>query len=458
MEGSIGANFVVGFNSSVVSAIQDRTLARVFRDALFPRILFRAEADPEMWPANLGTNQTFSRSGTMRPSTRPLEANQDPTPLTYGIEQWEATAAQYGGSIDTHMPTSYVTIASLYLRNMHQLGLHSAQSVNRVVRDRLFNAYLAGNTVVSANVGGGVSVPVVSLSGFTRKQLNGRPAFVSPTNPLPILITTGGVTTAFNVVGFTSTFPNDEIHSGILTLDVAHAGLTARDIVRAVNRSRVIRSGGGESVDAISSGDQFTVANVRAAIAQLRRNNVPTHEDGTIHCHLDPDSMNQIFNDNEFQRLNQSLPDYIHYREMALGTFGGVTFYRNTESPVVATVDQDPQFGFTFAGELTNASGVEIHRPIFTGGGAIEEKYLDESKYISEAGINGKIGEFAVVNNGIQVMAERIRLILRAPQDRLQQQTSASWSHSGDWPVPTDSLNTTSPADYKRAVVVEHGI
>lgn len=457
MEGVLGANFVVGFNASVVSAIQDRTLARVFRDALYPRILYRAEADPELWLANLGTNQTFTRSGTMRPTTRPLTANADPTPATYGMEQWEAFAQQYGGSIDTHMPTSYTTLASLYLRNMHQLGLHAAQSLNRVVRDRIYNAYVAGNTVVAANVGGGTTFRVVSLDGFTRRQLNGRPTAVSPANPLPILITSGGVVLTRNVVGFTPDFPGDEIHGGVLTIDVAHAGLTARDIVRAVNRSRIIRSGGGESVDAISSGDLFTVENVRAAVAQLRKDNVPTHDDGTYHCHLDPDSENQIFSDNEFQRLNQSLPDYMHYRELALGTFGGVAFYRNTEAPVVATVDQDPNFGFTFAAELTNATGVEIHRPLFTGGGSIEEKYLDESKYISEAGVQGKIGEFAITNNGVQVMAERVRLVLRSPQDRLQQQTSASWSHSGDWAIPTDALNTTSPADYKRALVVEHG-
>lgn len=457
MEGVLGANFVVGFNASVVSAIQDRTLARVFRDALYPRILYRAEADPELWPANLGTNQTFTRSGTMRPSTRPLTANADPTPATYGMEQWEAFAQQYGGSIDTHMPTSYTTLASLYLRNMHQLGLHAAQSLNRVVRDRIYNAYVAGNTVVQANVGAGTTFRVVSLDGFTRRQLNGRPTAVSPANPLPILITSGGAVLTRNVVGFTPDFPGDEIHGGVLTIDVAHAGLTARDIVRAVNRSRIIRSGGGESVDAISNGDLFTVNDIRAAVAQLRKDNVPTHEDGTYHCHLDPDSENQIFSDNEFQRLNQSMPDYMHYRELALGTFGGVAFYRNTEAPVVATVDQDPNFGFTFAAELVNATGVEIHRPLFTGGGSVEEKYLDESKYISEAGVQGKIGEFAITNNGVQVMAERVRLVLRSPQDRLQQQTSASWSHSGDWAIPTDALNTTSPADYKRMVVVEHG-
>ena len=59
-----------------------------------------------------------------------------------------ATAQQFGRGIDTAMPTSYVTLASQYLRNMHQLGVHAGQSLNRTVRDKLFNCYVAGNTVV----------------------------------------------------------------------------------------------------------------------------------------------------------------------------------------------------------------------------------------------------------------------------------------------------------------------
>jgi hypothetical protein len=460
-ESTIGANFVVAFNPTLVSAIQDRTLVRVFRDALFPRLLYRGEASPEMWVVNLGNNQTFTRTGLIPPTTRPVQANQDPTPSGYDAEQWEATALQYGGTIDTHMPTSYVSLASLYLRNMHQLGLHAGQSLNRTVRDKVYNAYTAGNTVVRTTVGAGATFDAVSVNGLTRRLLNGRPQPVSPTNPLPVTIISGGVPANFNIIGVTPDVAGDEIHGGTVTLDAAHAGLTARDPVLAGNRSQVINAGGAVSIDGIAAGDQFTMADIRAAVAQMRRNNVPPHDDNMYHCHLDPDSESQVFGDNEFQRLNQSIPDYVHYREFALAQIAGVTFYRNTEAPLESTVDQNPQTGFTFAPELVNVPGagaaVSIHRPLFTGQGYIEEKYLDEGRYISDAGIQGKIGEFAVVNNGIQVMTERIRLILRAPQDRFQQQTSSTWSFSGDWPLPTDATNPTSTADFKRGVIVQHG-
>lgn len=442
------------FNAGVVSAIQDRTLQRTFRDPLFPRLLFRLEAVAELWPVNLGSNQTFTRTGLIAPTTRPISPNAEVPTVQYPIEQWEATAQQFGRAIDTHMPTSYVTLASQYLRNMHQLGVHAGQSINRVVRDKLYNCYVAGNTVVvAAGYGGGTALPVQNLAGFTRRLFNGRPTIVSATNPLAI--TVNGV--ANTVIGFTSNIAGDEIHSGTLTLSGAVGATAGRVAVLAVNRSQILYSGGGTRVDDVASTDQFRMADIRAQIAQLQFDNVPTHEDGTYHYHLDPISQSQIFGDNEFQRLNQSMPDYIHYRKFAIAFLLGATFYRNSECPTVATVSEDPTDGFTTAFETTNPAGVVLHRPIVTGQGAIEEKFLDESKYISEAGVQGKIGEFSVVNGGMQIMTERIRLILRAPLDRLQQTTSAAWSLSGDWPIPTDATATSSAAAYKRASVCVHG-
>jgi hypothetical protein len=447
----------VQFNPTVAASIQDRTLQRVFRDSLFPRLLFRMEAQAELWATNLGTNTTFTRTGLIKPTTRPISAGADPTPKTYQIEQWEATAQQWADAIDTSMPTSYVTLASQYLRNMHQLGLHAGQSLNRVVRDKGYNAYVAGNTVndVSAS-SAATTIHVANLVGFTRALFAGRPQLVSSTNPISISIP--AISYVGVVTGFTPDTAGDEIHGGTLTISPALASnLAARQAVLSATRSQVLYSGGGQSVDDVSSSSNFAVRDIRAAIAQLRFNNVPAHEDGLYHCHLDPTSESQVFQDNEFQRLNQSMPDYVHYRRFALAIFAGVVFYRNNEVPSALTCDTDPTTGNTHGFEVTNGSSVPLHRPIFTGQGWIEEKYLDESRYISEAGVMGKIGEFAVTNGGVQVMTERIRLILRAPQDRLQQLTSSAWSFSGDWAMPTDLLGPGSPAAFKRSVVVVHG-
>lgn len=460
MIGAQVTNYVVAANPTVLAAIQDRTLARVYEDAAFPNLMFRAEAEPEKWEANLGTNTTFTRTALMRPTTRPIVQNKEPTPKSFRVEQWEATAAQWGDTIDTHMLTSNVALESLHLRNVHQLGLHSGQSINRIVRDKVYNAYLAGHSVVSESAVAGVSLPVVSLNGFTRKLFNGRPAAVSSTNPLTITIVSGGVSSEHQVTGFVSDYEGDEIHGGVLTITPAHTGVVARDLVLASNRSELINSGGAVGIDGIGAADHLSVADIRAAIAKIRSANIPPHSDGKFHFHLGPISESQIYGDNEFQRLNQGMPDHAFYREFAIGSFLGTLFLRNTECPSLTTVDQDHETGFTFAGELVNVplagAPVEIHRPIITGQGYLEEKYIDESKFITEAGILGKIGEFAVTNAGISVMLERVRMILRSPIDRFQQQVSSSWTISGDWTLPTDSENPASTGDYCRAVVIQH--
>lgn len=460
----IGGNFVVALNPSMASAIQDRTLQRVFHDAFFPRLLWPSEAAPEQFMNNLGQTMTYTRTGTIAPTTRPTPANQDPTPSNYGAEQWEATALQYSGSSDTHMPTSNVSLASTYLRNMHTLGLHAGQSKGRIARDSLFNSYTAGTTHVSTTTGAGTSVPVRRLNGFTKKLLNGRPAAINnSTNPLDITIVIAGVPTAFQATGFAMS-EGDELFSGTLTVTPAHAGITAGDPVFASNRSEQIQSGGSTTIDGIGAGDRLTLSDCRAGLAQLRANNVPPHETGKYNVHLGPIGEAQLFDDPEFRQIYQgNLPESTPYKEMAIGELGGMLFLRNNETPTVSTCDLNPQRGKTFAAPLTNTplvgTALEIQRVIITGGSALEEKYMDESKYISEAGLMGKVGEFAVVNQGMQVMTERVRLILRAAMDRLQQQVSTSWSWSGAYVTPSNETSPTSRStlsSYRAAVVVNH--
>src|SRR6266851_5110528 len=100
------SSLVVSLNPSVVASIQDRTLQRTFRDALFPNLLFRMEAMAELWVANMGANQTFTRRGLIPPTTRPNAPGVDPNTSSFDLEQWEATAQQWSNTIDTNMPTS----------------------------------------------------------------------------------------------------------------------------------------------------------------------------------------------------------------------------------------------------------------------------------------------------------------------------------------------------------------
>jgi len=449
----------LGFLETVV---QDNTLAREFYDALFPELLYRAEATPERWEANLGERMIFTRSSLLKPTVKPLEPGFDPTPKSPAYEQWEVVASQYGDSIDTNMPASRTALASLFARNAKTLGLNAGQTLNRLARDKLFAAYIGGATVTTAPGVATVDVPVASLNGFGTVIVNGQVVPVSTANPKAATIS-GVVPPDVLIIGVVPDNPNEPHGPGTLTL-AAPVTFAAGAVVTSADAPTIIRSGGGTSVDSLVSTDGLTVQDIREAVATLRRNRVPPHEDGYYHCHLDPVAESQIFSDNEFQRLLQSLPDDFRYQRFAIGRLANCVFYSNNESPnpentgVLINTRGDAQTSPSLGGEVVNGAGVSIIRTILTGGGAIMEKWIDETaEYSSEAGYQGKVGAFSVVNNGIVVPIERTRYIIRAPQDRLQQIVSQSWSASLDFGIPADLLGGLTDARFKRAVVIESG-
>jgi hypothetical protein len=252
----------------------------------------------------------------------------------------------------------------------------------------------------------------------------------------------------------------------VLTLGAAltTALVILRTGVQASTRSRIFRVGGGATVDALTAANILTLQDVINTVSNLRAENVPPHSDGYYHVHVTPQAEAQLFNDNQFQRLWQSIPGESPYKGLEIGQLVGCRFYRNNENPTsvntgvlddtsggAGSARVSPQLG----GEVINQAGVEIRRVAVVGGGVIYEKYLDEGKFLTEAGTTGKIGEFAITNNGVAIMANRIRYILRSPLDRLQQVVSQAWSWSGDFPVPSDGL-TGSAARFKRTTVIEH--
>ena len=465
------ADFSVILQSPEIrNIVQENFLERSFHDALFPKTLFRAEATPVAWPAGVGDTQIFSAPGLIPVDARPTAPGIDPTPATYPVEQWQSTIQQYSGTIDTHMPTSMVAIANLFLRNSHQLGLASAQTLNRVARNRLYAAALSGWTVADGAQAAVTVLRVKRLNGFTRArnpQLVGgstvRFDLVSAGNPLGVKIfdTAGPAEVSRNVVAFTPDTAGDESGPGTITLSAAVTVLD-RAYVLTDDRSFIVRSGGGNKVDDLSSSDVPTLADIRACVAHLWQQNVPEHSDGRFHCHIDPVSQSKIFNDNEFQRLLTALPDYYMYKQFAIGELLNTVFFRNSECPVAETVvggmsalydQRDPFVGELFHNGLV--TGNKIHRLMFTAQGGMFEYYSDLNALITEAGITGKIGDSRIVNNGIEIMSDRVQMIIRGPLNRLQDQVATSWKFIGDWPVRTDAA-TGDASRFKRAVVLEH--
>jgi hypothetical protein len=459
---------VLGIPPAILQLVQLGLLERAFHDGLFPALLYRGEAQYEEWVANSGTEIFMTRPGLLTPVTAPLAPGVDPLPQSVAYEQWSARLARYAGTIDTHIPTSVVSNANQFLRNVQQLGLQAGQSLNRIPRNALHQAYLSGQTVLISQAGStDTTLRVAACNGFVDVVLTGstvRPSPVSPQTPLPITLMNGSTPINLFVVGVVLDNPNDANGPGTLILSTTVGSTVAvRSSVLSTARPKVLRAGGGSSVDALGPSDIFTLQDAINATNWLRRNNVLPHEDGYYHGHINTDANGQTFQDPAFQRLNTALPDHTYYQSAFIGTIAGIAFFSNNEAPdylnsgTRTATGNNAMYSTDIGAETTNESGVNVGRVLITGRGSIYEKGLDESQYVTEAGTTGRVGEFQVVNAGVEVATERIRLILRAPLNRLQDVVAATWSITTSFPIPSD-VSSGGPQRYKRAVVVEHAM
>jgi len=459
-------NVLLNVPTTAIELQQQGYLERAFHDGLYPNLAFRAEAMPEEWPANSGEEAFMTRAGLLKPNVKPLAPGSEPQGQVVPFEQWVARLAQFADSVDTHMPTATTSNANKLLRNIHQLGLQAGQSVNRLARDSLFQAYLSGQTVLLvAGTAADTSLRVCACNGFTDVVIPGgnvRPQPVSPAYPLPITVGSGASAQTNTVIGCIPDNAADPLGPGTLVLGTALASSAAiRSTVKSAYAPRIVRSAAGDNVDAIGAGDVLTLQQCINAVAFMRRANVQPHADGFYHAHISPMANAQLFADPVFQRLNQSLPEHVIYKQGFVGTISGILFYMNTESPegynsgdLTATTTSGV-YASELGAEVTNGNGVAIGRTLITGKGSIYERYLDEGAYVTEAGTTGKIGVFDITNNNISILTERIRMILRAPVDKLQQVVTTSWSITTSFPVPSDITSPSGSERYKRAIVLE---
>ena len=450
--------------------VQEGLLERAFHDALFPLLMYRGEAIDKVWPGNAGDTPVFSAPGLITPNLVALPAGQDPQPVTYGIEQWNLVIQKFPfATMDTDMPTAVLAAVDLFLRNVQQLGLQAGQSLNRISRDIMFNAGLSGNTVATSATGSGTaSLHVQRLNGFTTSCVRSGGAtanatmYVPVSSSNPLNITINGV--ASTVTGFTPDNAGDTTGPGTLTV-TGSPTWASRAAVLTADASYVVYSqqAGATTVDSITANSTLTLAAMRGAVSRARNMNIPVHPDRRFHFHVDPTGESEIFGDPEFQRVNTALPDYYMYKELAVGEFQGCLVVRNTESPTSSTVVTTSSDGKTyspsdyFGGELVNGSSpaIPLHYGLLTGQGGLYEFWVDQGQLITEAGIAGRVGDFRIVNNGIEVYVDRCKVILREALNRLQDQVSATSLFLGGWTFRTDAL-TGDSARYKRAVPVIH--
>jgi len=464
----VPAQFISLVPPLVAALHQEGLLERAFHDALAPNLLFRGEAQREEADAQIGTTIFMTRRGLLPVNATARRATDgDPQPQTLAYEQWLSTLDRYYDTIDTSITRARTQLAEELGSDLHALGVQAGMSINILARNKLYKPYAGGHTVLIAVTAAiDTSIRVASLNGFRFVVIRGTnvaPAPVSSAFPLPITI--GPTAIARFVIGAVPDDQNDPDGPGTLLLNAAVGAIVAvRGAVLAGNRPRIIRAGGGTTIDAIGSGDIVTLQDFINAVTVLRNNKVPAHEDGTYHCHFSHDANGQLFADEVFQRLHTALPDGERYQTAFVARMLGVTFFANTECPddsnsgdLVAT-GTNARYSTMIGAETVNETGNRIGRAIVTGRGAIYERWFDAKKHlVSEAGMTGKQGDFAVVNNGIQIDTDGMRLLIRSPIDRLQDVISSTWDYIGDFPTPSD-VAAGGPEHYKRAVEVEFAL
>ncbi len=461
----------LGFLDGIVQKNQLHALIKL---PMIEQLLYsRAFQARTPWDANNGETRTFNRESTLTVDVDPSTPGVDPVGSVNKFEQYKAQAAVWNKGVDIDLKVAAAALMGHFERKINTLGVNAAQTMNALYRQKLFAAYIGGHAVANNTSGAGTTLQVSSILGFTEQMNGSLLQDVGPTNPKYILI---GASTYAVVIAATAAEAAFPYGRGTLTLQAAVA-YNAGDTVVAMDAPLVIYAGGGTSVDAISDGDVLTPADVRKAVSILNKYGAPKGPSMAFDCHIGPNGKNQIFDTNEWQRVQQGRESE-QWADFVIGKALGCLFIDNNTSPddgnTFALQQSRPDgaaaayLGKGIYGEVINSAGVKIERTIITAGGCGELLYKPPSQFMSAAGVNAEImGGFNVsADNMTTVIDDAIRFIINKPSNKMQDQVSTAWEFIGDQVIPSDlygggynadkPVATTRNARYKRAVVIVH--
>lgn len=469
----------------VGTLLQQKFLQREFEEGLESTLAYRMVADQDTVPTGIGETLTRTRTSRLVPIDTPISGydratlDNGLTPKDYSIERYTFSVKQYGDTQDLNLMQNAAQLADDFLKKTRNGGTQAAQSLDRIARKALFNAYLGGSTRVTADVtntpvtnnvampatianNAAANVPVDDIRGFQKLIVSGELTDVSGTNFLSSKVTTpAGTVLAIKVNSATAYIYNNGYNAASLTstpgaipgyvnitnLSGSTWTLTASttsvsgDAITANNGPAIYRAGARRQMQDITSTDLVTLSLFEDAVVGLRDNGVPTKPDGTYHVVCDNTTIRQLFADPRFQAMYQGQGKQAQeYRDGQIIQLLGMTFIPTTE----AYVQTAP---------LTN--GPRIRRPIVCGGEClIEGDFEGMETFMSNLGFNPDDLGVAMVN-GVLAM-------VRPPLDRLRQNIAISWAWVGDFAVPSDVttdttiIPTASNAMFKRAAVIEH--
>ena len=427
-------SFYANLPAGLQEILQNGLLERVFQDALIPEFLFDELAEIKPWGGAMGSQSIMTRAGLMVPTTTAVTGADAPVG-TYGFEQYSLFMEQYGNSIDTNMAVSAQALASKFLEDNMTLGINAGQSINRIARNTLYNAYAGGNTWVTATSTTSTALVVNSAIGFDKAQqtiagqtgnteginVSNVPQYnpVSASNPLSI--TVGGV--ANTVVGI-------NLSTNTLTLGTAISATLNQDVVALIAPVSYRPNARATAADLVS-GDIATLSLFESAVTRLRSMNVPMLN-GAYTAHVSPQTWQELFQDAAFQRVYTGRNESPAYKDFSLsqGRFIGIDWIMNNELPTENT-----------------PGGLPVYQPIVAGKNSLIKGPFSEMADLVTQMNAGSTVQIDMVNG--------VARILRAPLDRFGQILSSTWSWIGGYSVGTDML-TGDSATFKRAVVLQH--
>lgn len=455
--------------AGLVAAIQQNYLERAFIDPLLNVLGYRNLSKKEVFPAKIGDTITKTKIGLMIPNITPLNPSTN-TNLDNGLSTNQYSLEQYSLAIyqypqvapDINLLDDQTSISEFFMRNAMDLGVAQATAIDRVARNNLFNSYMGGNTAVTATLGSpGTTIHVDDTRGFQTVVVNGVVTPVSGSNTLPVVV---------NVVTYQlSSFANDATNvstaiatggtSGTLTFttNVSVASGTAGNPVVSAYAPYVARPNGRTTTGAIQSTDLLNMTTILDGVSYLKNNAVPKI-DGAYNLYLNSSSMNELFQDSEFQILNRgvSVRDPTYVNAWVNSTFLDVRYVETTETFVQAAGLVNS--GYTVA--------QQIQRPLLAGRDVLVEGMFSAGMEAIRNMANTGVGRMDDPRTPINILGEKFTkqgfyFYIRPPLDRLAQIVSQTSNYVGGFTVPTDVTTTSSiiptasNAYYKRAVVFE---
>lgn len=466
--------------NDVQVVIQTNMLERRFWEQLSAQLSYRNAAFRYPVEKRMGETMIYSRAGRITPVMAPMSASGN-TGLDNGLsnipgiganapaypfEQWSVNINQYAYTLDLNTVQDELTVSSIFKQNVDNLAEAAALTLDLLAAKKLFTAYESGNTWVTAGTTAVTTAHVDNVVGFdtafaTNTITNpgdgntytfpyGQPQSTSTTYPVTATVfpAAGGATRTVTVTGVavdgsnTSTAQAGKVvtgKSGTLTFSAAQT-FAVGDVLVAADAPKVIWPNAKQSRFALTGADTNGVQLIINAVAELRKNRIPTVADGTYVCFIDPTMEAQFFTDQQFQIMTQGEEQSPTFKNGRISRNFGVTFVPVTNAPVY--------------GPFTNSAGNPIytHRAIIMGRQAL-----------MDCPFNGTFDALRRTQDGNAIIrvVNDIVMVTRDALDRLQQEITQSYYWIGDFGVPTDATITrdvipsATAARYKRAIVVE---